>query len=106
MGFATLDRSYEFWDAILMYRIELECTGIDPAEGDEAAREIEQAFAEHRRHHQNVSCSFANGVLTVIAESDFDPKGLALVDEMSDCISAYVINKTDGDIVVKSVTVF
>lgn len=89
-----------------MYRIELECTGIDLAEGDEAAREIERAFAEHRRHHQNVRCSFAHGILTVIAENDFDPKGLALIDEISDCITAYVINKSDGDIVVKSVITF
>jgi hypothetical protein len=87
-----------------MYRVVLDCTGIDVVEGRAAARDIERAFAENRPHHQNVSCSFANGTLTLTAENDFDPKGLALMDELSDCICAYVKGGCD-DIVVKSVAV-
>jgi hypothetical protein len=69
-----------------MFRAVLECTGINESEGPEAAQEIMQEFSEHRRHHQNVTCSFAGGKLTITAENDFDPTGLALMDEFSDCI--------------------
>jgi hypothetical protein len=89
-----------------MFRAVLECTGINEPEGPEAAQEIMQEFSQNRRHHQNVTCSFSDGKLILTAEIYFDPAGLALLDELSDCICAYVKDAGNGDIVVKSVTVF
>ena len=89
-----------------MYRVDLECTGIPADEGEVAAQDIAQNFLEHRHHHRNVTCSFVDGKLTLVAENDFDPKGLALMDELSDCLSAYTSNRFDKDITVKSATSF
>jgi hypothetical protein len=72
------------------YRAVIECESArDRDSGEEAARDIAQEFAEYRKHHKNVSCSFANGKFTLTAENDFDAQGLALMDEFSDCLSAY-----------------
>jgi hypothetical protein len=88
-----------------MYRVVLECTGVPGAEGKAAAEDIAREFAEHRSHHKNVTCSFLDHKLTLVAENDFDPKGLALMDEFSDCLSAYISTSFDGDILVRSTTV-
>jgi hypothetical protein len=87
-----------------MYRVILECDSIPRDEGDTAARGIAREFMEHRPHHRNVTCSFSDGRLTLTAENDFDSKGLALMDEFSDCLSAYISIGFDGDLSVKSVT--
>jgi hypothetical protein len=89
----------------MMYRVILECSGIPNNEGYTAAQGITRAFAEHRPHHKNVTCSFVDGKLILVAENDFDPKGLALMDELSDCLSAYTSMHFDGDITVKSATI-
>jgi hypothetical protein len=88
-----------------IYRVVLRCKGVPDDEGDVAARDITQHFAEDRPHHSNVSCSFENGTLILVAENDFDPKGLALMDEFSDCISAFVSKGFGGDISVESATI-
>jgi hypothetical protein len=87
-----------------MHRIVLECLDVPPAEGPEAATDIEREFREHRPHHQNVSCTFQSGKLILSAENDFDADGLALMDEFSDCISAYVATPFDGDLRLVSST--
>lgn len=87
-----------------MHRVVLECFGIPPAEGEEAAVDIEREFREHRPHHQNVRCSFGHGKLVLQADNDFDPDGLALMDEFSDCISAYIASPFDGDLRLVSST--
>jgi len=87
-----------------MYKVVLECSGVPIDEGDAAALDITREFSEHRLHHRNATCSFADGILTLVAENDFDPKGLALMDEFSDCLSAYISRHVDGDIRVKSAT--
>jgi hypothetical protein len=84
-----------------MYRLVLECSGISSVEGPVAALDIAKNFAEHRPHHVNVTCSFADGKLTLVAENDFDPKGLALMDEFSDCLCAF-ISGGRGDASIKS----
>ncbi|HKT84781.1 MAG TPA: hypothetical protein VJQ77_01700 [Novosphingobium sp.] len=81
-----------------MFRVVLECMGVPAAEGAEAAADIEREFREHRPHHQNVRCTFDDGKLVLEAENSFDADGLALLDEFSDCISAYVATPFDGDI--------
>jgi hypothetical protein len=77
--------------SVLMYRVVLECTSIPDTEGDAAARDITEEFAKHRRHHNYANCVFSNGKLILSVENDFDPEGLALMDEFSDCVCAYVL---------------
>jgi hypothetical protein len=87
-----------------MFRVTLACENVPVSAGAEAARDIQQEFVEHRTHHQNVVCTFTNGELVLTAENDFDPDGLALMDEFSDCISAYIAEPFDGAIrLVKAV---
>jgi hypothetical protein len=88
-----------------MFRVVLECTGVPSDQGETAALDITHEFAEHRLHHQNVKCSFAEGKLTLTAENDFDPRGLALMDEFSDSLSAFIRGGFDGHMTVKSVSV-
>ena len=85
-----------------MYRIVLEFSGVLDDEGETAAQDIATHFAEFRRHHQNVSCVYKDRTLTLTADNDFDPEGLALLDEFPDCISAFTSNTVDGTLVVKS----
>jgi len=88
-----------------MFRVVLECGGVPRDQGAVAAVDITKDFAEHRPHHHNVICTYADGKLTLTAENDYDPKGLALMDEFSDCISAFIRGGFDGDLIVKSATV-
>ncbi len=73
-----------------MFKITMRAGGIDPGVGLEAADDIENEFREHRRWHERVTCTFSDGMLTLVAFNDFDPEGLALSDEFSDCLSAYI----------------
>lgn len=85
-----------------MFRVVLECGGVPKDQGERAALDITQHFAEYRPHHRNVRCTYADGKLTLIADNDYDPKGLALMDEFSDCLSAFIRGGFNGDLVVKS----
>jgi len=87
-----------------MHRVVLECSGVPSAEGEEAARDIETEFREHRPHHSNVQCTFPDGKLILQAENDWDADGLALMDEFSDCISDYIVTLFDGDLRLVSST--
>ena len=87
-----------------MYRIVLECSGVPAAEGPEAATDIEREFRDHRPHQQNVECTFDDGKLVLRADNDFDADGRALMDEFSDCISAYIATAFDGDLKLVSST--
>jgi hypothetical protein len=64
--------------------------GVRAAAGPEAAADIEREFREERPWHRDVTCSFAGGVLTLVATNDYDSQGRALSDEFSDCIAAYL----------------
>jgi hypothetical protein len=88
-----------------MYRVVLEADSIPSDEGPAAAVDIAKEFAERRQHHSNVTCSYADQKLTLTAENDFDPDGVALQDEFSDCICAFVrhsIPGMDRTIILKS----
>ncbi|NLR41534.1 hypothetical protein [Novosphingobium sp. ERW19] len=85
-----------------MYRITLECYDVPPAEGEEAARDITEAFRLHYPHENNAICTFVDGKLRLVAENDHDPDGLNLMDEFSDNITAYV-GAFDGDLKLVSV---
>ena len=86
-----------------MYRVKLICIGVPPAAGGEAASDITEEFAEHRRWFSNVSCRWDGARLVLEADSDFDSDGIALSDEFSDCVSAYVAGDFDSTISVESV---
>ena len=81
-----------------MFRVTLACENVPASVGKRVATDIRNEFAEHRTHHKNVVCTYADGELVLTAENNFDPKGLALTDEFSDCISAYIAEPFDGDI--------
>jgi len=88
-----------------MYRIVLACYGVPVCAGATAAIDITREFAEHRSWHRNVQCLWDGKRLILQGENDVDSKGLALADEFSDCISAYITELFDGEIKVESVTV-
>jgi hypothetical protein len=73
-----------------MFRITIRAGGISLQAGPMAAKDIEQEFRENRPWHTQVSCSYTDGTLTLIAINDFDDDGLALSDEFSDCLSAFI----------------
>jgi len=81
-----------------MFRITLSCENVPTSAGQAAASDIQKEFADHRHHHKNVVCNFINNRLVLTAENDFDPDGLAQMDEFSDCISAYIEEPFDGEI--------
>lgn len=85
-----------------MYHITLECHDVPAAAGDEAARDITEAFRLHYPHEHNVSCTVLDGKLRLVAENDYDPEGLKLMDEFSDNICAYVA-PFDGALTLVSV---
>jgi hypothetical protein len=87
-----------------MYRIVLACTGMPPDEGLPGAQCIKEEFT-HRPWHTNVKCEWNGTQLVLQADNDYDLKGLALIDEFSDAISACISNAEYGSIEVLSVTV-
>jgi hypothetical protein len=85
-----------------MYRIVLSCKGVPENAGAAAARDISEEFT-HRPWHENVSCLWDGSQLILQADNDFDSRGLALVDEFADAISAYIKDGFDGDIEILSI---
>lgn len=73
-----------------MFKITMRAGGVDVDVGPTAAEDIQSEFRQHRPWHERVTCTFANGTLTLVAFNDFDSDGLALSDEFSDCLSAYI----------------
>ncbi len=71
------------------YRIVLACDGIPDEQALEAAVDVAEEFT-HRPWHENVQCKLSDGALMLSAENDYDPQGLALMDEFSDAISACI----------------
>jgi hypothetical protein len=84
--------------------VTLAFEGVPESAGPTAAKDIQQEFLAHRPHHQNVVCICRNGELVLTGENDFDPNGLALMDEFSDCVSAYIAGFLDGQIRVVETT--
>jgi hypothetical protein len=89
-----------------VFRIILSCNGIPPSAAPEAALDIATDFTEHRPWHRKVSCRWTGSHLLLQAENDFDSEGLALMDEFSDCLSAYIAEPFDGEIKLESLTKF
>jgi hypothetical protein len=83
-----------------MIRVVLAADGIPATEGEQAAIDIAKEFNEVRTpRYINATCAFDKGILTLSCDNDgWDAKGLNLMDEFSDCLCAYVVNKLYGDI--------
>jgi hypothetical protein len=69
------------------YRIVAACDGIPDEQGPQASLDVAEEFT-HRPWHENVECKWTDGTLLLSAENDYDPEGLALMDEFSDAIAA------------------
>jgi len=88
-----------------MYRIVLACKGVPVNAGAAATRDITDEFA-HRTWHENVACVWDGSKLILQAENDWDSDGIALRDEFSDAISAFIKDGFDGGIEIVSVNSF
>lgn len=86
-----------------MVKITLSCSGIDLAVGPNAAADIQTEFRDHRPWYQDVQCHFDGGQLVLTAKSDTDKASLALLDEFSDCLSAYLVHSGEARVVSVSV---
>jgi hypothetical protein len=75
-----------------MFRVVLACDGIPAAEGEQAAVDIQKEINEVRSpRYTNAICTFKNGELVLSCDNDgWDSRGLNLMDEFSDCLSAYI----------------
>jgi hypothetical protein len=85
-----------------LYHATLTCAGLTKAEGNSAPPHIVEEF-RHRPWHQNVTCKWANGLLHLDADNDYDRNGKALLDEFMDAVVACV--KASGDIHFEIVSV-
>ena len=83
------------------YRVVVVCTGVAMNAGTQAALDITEEFTHRPRHH-NAVCIWDGHVLILQSENDFDPNGVALMDEFSDAISANVEDGFNGVIRVQS----
>jgi hypothetical protein len=83
----------------VFYRVALACDGVPAEAGAQAATDITEEF-KRRPWHRNVVCRWDRHALILQAENDFDPEGLALIDEFSDAISTCIANDFDGNISV------
>ncbi|HSU52972.1 MAG TPA: hypothetical protein VLT36_02800 [Candidatus Dormibacteraeota bacterium] len=89
-----------------MFHIVLECEFPKSAGLQQAALDITEEFL-NRPWHANVQCTWNGRALRLEADNDYDDKGLALLDEFSDAITACVKDADDaedGDLRVISVT--
>ena len=83
-----------------MIRIVLICGGVPEAEGRQAAIDIADEFNRDRSpRYVNASCRFESGKLILSCDNDgWDAEGRNLMDEFSDCLSAYVATPFGGDL--------
>jgi len=87
-----------------VYRIVLVCEGMPTTAGPKAAVDITEEFTR-RPWHRNAACTWDGHALLLQVENDFDPGGLATMDEFSDAISACVAEGFKGGIRMRSAIV-
>jgi hypothetical protein len=85
-----------------MFHLVLECDGLSPNLGRQAAVDIAEEFT-HRPWHRNVTLTWDGNILRLEADNDFDESGLGLRDEFSDAISACLSDAGYDDLRVVSV---
>jgi hypothetical protein len=84
--------------------IVLRCNGVPTASGTQAALDIADEF-KNRPWHHDVELIWDGAALLLTAENDYDEKGLALLDELSDAIAACIRDGFNGSIDIVSVTI-
>jgi hypothetical protein len=84
-----------------MFRITIECIGVPSDAGPPGAIDIEQEFRKHRPWWGQPQCSYADGTISLTATSDIDADGTALLDELGDCLCAYL--SSHGAVRIRSV---
>ena len=89
--------------SVARYRVVIECSGAPAEAGALGAAEITADFSK-RHWHRDGECRWDGKRLTLSVEDDFDPIGLALMDEFSDEISACIKERFDGDLRLVSST--
>lgn len=87
------------------YRVVLACNGFPVYSGPRAAIDVTQEFTK-RPWHDRVVCTWNGHDLILQSENDFDPEGIALIDEFSDAIAASIGDGFDGNIRVLSTARF
>ena len=89
-----------------MFRVVLACEGVPESEGQQAAADIAKEFNEVRTpRYTNAICVIDSSKLTLSCDNDgWDAKGLNLMDEFSDCLSAFIATPFDGDLRMVSTT--
>ena len=85
-----------------MYRVVLASACVTSEVAEEVARDITQEFTR-RPWHTNAKCEWDGIRLVLQADNDFDSKGVALRDEFSDAISAYIKKPLDCGIDIVSI---
>ena len=107
-GYATDD---DQWDPSLdrteIIRVVVAANGIPEVEGPQIAADIAADFNEHRAAlYTNATCVFRQGELVLLCDNDgWDATGLNLLDELSDCLCAYVkSSRGDMDVRIVSIT--
>src|SRR6185436_4755130 len=88
-----------------MFRVTLICDGLPASAGGRAARDITKEFADSRQWHSRVTCEWDGTRLILRSENDFDETGQATLDELSDCIFAYIAEPGEFSIRTESVQV-
>lgn len=83
-----------------MFHVVLECQNRQGSAAD--AANIAEEFS-HRPWHKNVACTWDGRTLRLEADNDYDLDGLALLDELSDVITAVVEEAEYADLRVVSV---
>ena len=91
-----------------MFRVVLECAaeGLPSQIAEQATMDMAEEFS-HRPWHRAVRCSWDGHFIRLEAENDHDEKGLALSDEFSDALKAFVaMYHRLGDVRIISVNKF
>jgi hypothetical protein len=89
--------------AVVWHKVVIECSGVPREVGAQGATDITADFKK-RHWHRNAECRWDGNRLILSVENDFDPQGLALMDEFSDEISACIREGFDGDLRLVSST--
>jgi hypothetical protein len=71
--------------------VVIACENVPADLGPEAATDITSEFQQRGPRYFNAVCTFVDGKLLLSCDNDgWDADGLNLMDEFSDCLSAYL----------------
>lgn len=85
-----------------MFRTTVVCSGLSEDEVSEAVADMLSEFSM-RPWQQDVKCEWREGLLRLVAHSDADSTGVALLDEFQDAVVAYISFKGEIHFEIESV---